>query len=148
MNPVGGLKKIAIKLVKVIHRNKLLQNIEYNTDKSVMVKCIDKNGKSRLVCTSSLKKGDIIEISAGEIIPCHGEIVEGVATVDESAITGESAFVVREAGGEAGFVTAGTKVVCSTIKIRVRHTNKYVNKKEFNEDNKRVSSTNFINFEV
>lgn len=148
MNLVGELKKIAIQLVRLINRNKLSGNSEYNTNKSLIVKCIDKYGKARLVCSSSLKNGDIIEISAGQIIPCHGEIVEGVATVDESAITGESAFVVREACGEASFVTAGTKVVCSIIKIRVLHTNKYVNKKEIIKDNKRVSSTNFINFEV
>lgn len=148
MNPIGGFKKIAIKLVQLINRNKSSGNSEYNTNKSLIVKCIDKNGKVSLVCSSSLKKGDIIEISEGEIIPCHGEIVEGVATVDESVITGESALVVREAGGETSFVTAGTKVVCSTIKVRALHTNKYVNKKEVIEDNKRVNSINFINFEV
>ncbi|MEN6441983.1 MAG: potassium-transporting ATPase subunit KdpB [Syntrophobacter sp.] len=66
-----------------------------------------------------LRKGDLVYISAGEIIPADGEISEGVATVDESAITGESAPVIREAGGDRSAVTGGTRVLSDWIKVRV-----------------------------
>jgi K+-transporting ATPase ATPase B chain len=66
-----------------------------------------------------LRKGDLVLISAGEVIPADGEIIEGVATVDESAITGESAPVIREAGGDRSAVTGGTRVLSDQIKVRV-----------------------------
>jgi K+-transporting ATPase ATPase B chain len=66
-----------------------------------------------------LRKGDLFIVSAGEIIPADGEIIEGVATVDESAITGESAPVIREAGGDRSAVTGGTRVLSDRIKVRV-----------------------------
>jgi len=66
-----------------------------------------------------LQKGDLFIVSAGEIIPADGEIIEGVATVDESAITGESAPVIREAGGDRSAVTGGTRVLSDWIKVRV-----------------------------
>jgi K+-transporting ATPase ATPase B chain len=66
-----------------------------------------------------LRKEDLILVSAGEIIPADGEIIEGVATVDESAITGESAPVIREAGGDRSAVTGGTRVLSDQIKVRV-----------------------------
>jgi K+-transporting ATPase ATPase B chain len=69
------------------------------------------------VPSSSLKKMDIIVCEAGEIIPSDGEVIEGVATVDESAITGESAPVIRESGGDRSAVTAGTKVLSDRLKI-------------------------------
>src|SRR5258705_2712136 len=65
-----------------------------------------------------LRKGDLVIVSAGEFIPGDGEIVEGVASVDESAITGESAPVIREAGGDRSAVTGGTKVLSDQIKVR------------------------------
>lgn len=67
----------------------------------------------------SLKKGDMVLVSDNEIIPCDGEMAEGVALVDESAITGESAPVVREAGGDKSGVTGGTKVLSGSVKIRI-----------------------------
>jgi potassium-transporting ATPase ATP-binding subunit len=67
----------------------------------------------------SLRKGDVVLISAGEAIPADGEIIEGIATVDESAITGESAPVIREAGGDRSAVTGGTRVLSDQIKVRV-----------------------------
>ncbi|MDF3818497.1 potassium-transporting ATPase subunit KdpB [Leptospira sp. 96542] len=67
----------------------------------------------------TLKYGDIIEISAGEVIPSDGEIISGVASVDESAITGESAPVIREAGGDRSGVTGGTRVLSDQIIVRV-----------------------------
>jgi K+-transporting ATPase ATPase B chain len=66
-----------------------------------------------------LRKGDDVLVSTGEIIPADGEIIEGVATVDESAITGESAPVIREAGGDRSAVTGGTRVLSDQIKVRV-----------------------------
>jgi len=66
-----------------------------------------------------LRKGDLVIISAGEFIPGDGEIVEGVASVDESAITGESAPVIREAGGDRSAVTGGTRVLSDQIKVRI-----------------------------
>jgi K+-transporting ATPase ATPase B chain len=66
-----------------------------------------------------LRKGELFLVSAGEIIPADGDIIEGIATVDESAITGESAPVIREAGGDRSAVTGGTKVLSDLIKVRV-----------------------------
>lgn len=68
---------------------------------------------------SALQKDDIIICSAGELIAADGEVIEGAATVDESAITGESAPVIRESGGDRSAVTAGTRVLSDTIKIRI-----------------------------
>jgi K+-transporting ATPase ATPase B chain len=67
----------------------------------------------------SLRKGDIVIVSAGQIIPSDGEIIEGAATVDESAITGESAPVIREAGGDRSAVTGGTRVLSDAITVAV-----------------------------
>jgi len=72
-----------------------------------------------VVPSSQLKKGDLILCEAGDIIPSDGEIVEGLATIDESAITGESAPVIREAGGDKSSVTGGTKVLSGKIKVKV-----------------------------
>ncbi len=72
-----------------------------------------------VVPSSSLKKGDLFICEAGDIIPTDGEIVEGLATIDESAITGESAPVIREAGGDKSSVTGGTKVLSDKIKVQV-----------------------------
>jgi K+-transporting ATPase ATPase B chain len=73
----------------------------------------------KMVPSSQLKKGDIFLCETGDIIPMDGEIIEGIATVDESAITGESAPVIREAGGDKSSVTGGTKVLSDSIKVRV-----------------------------
>ncbi|WKW46615.1 potassium-transporting ATPase subunit KdpB [Myroides sp. JBRI-B21084] len=73
----------------------------------------------QLVSSSELKKGDLFFCETGDIIPADGEIVEGLATIDESAITGESAPVIREAGGDKSSVTGGTKVLSDRIQVRV-----------------------------
>ena len=78
-----------------------------------------KNDQIQSVSSSSLTKGDIFICEAGDIIPSDGEIIEGLATIDESAITGESAPVIREAGGDKSSVTGGTKVLSDKIKVRV-----------------------------
>ena len=71
------------------------------------------------VAGSALKKGDLVIVAAGEVIPGDGEITQGVASVDESAITGESAPVIREAGGDRSAVTGGTRVLSDTLIIRI-----------------------------
>ena len=73
----------------------------------------------RTVSSASLKKDDVFVCEAGELIPADGEIIEGLATIDESAITGESAPVIREAGGDKSSVTGGTKVLSDRIVVRV-----------------------------
>src|SRR5690242_5144155 len=75
--------------------------------------------KADLVPAPDLRKGDVILVNAGEFIAADGEIIEGVASVDESAITGESAPVIREAGGDRSAVTGGTRVLSDWIKVRV-----------------------------
>ncbi len=71
------------------------------------------------VPAAELRKGDVVLVHAGEIIPADGEIIEGIASVDESAITGESAPVIRESGGDRSAVTGGTRVLSDWIKVRV-----------------------------
>jgi K+-transporting ATPase ATPase B chain len=73
----------------------------------------------QIIPSSQLQKGDIFVCDAGDIIPTDGEIIEGLATIDESAITGESAPVIREAGGDKSSVTGGTKVLSDHIKVKV-----------------------------
>jgi len=73
----------------------------------------------KVVPSSQLKKGDVFICEMGDTIPMDGEIIEGLATIDESAITGESAPVIREAGGDKSSVTGGTKVLSDRIKVRV-----------------------------
>jgi K+-transporting ATPase ATPase B chain len=77
------------------------------------------DGKEEQVPASELRKDDMVMVSAGELIPGDGEIVEGIASVDESAITGESAPVIRESGGDRSAVTGGTKVLSDWIKVRI-----------------------------
>ena len=76
--------------------------------------------KIKVVPSSELKKGDIFLCEAGDVIPADGEIIEGLASIDESAITGESAPVIREAGGDKSSVTGGTKVLSDVIKVLLR----------------------------
>jgi potassium-transporting ATPase ATP-binding subunit len=78
------------------------------------------NGKQEItIYATELKKGDIVICEAGDIIPSDGEVIEGIASVDESAITGESAPVIRESGGDRSAVTGGTKVISDRILIRI-----------------------------
>ncbi len=73
----------------------------------------------QMISSAQLKKGDVFLCETGDIIPSDGEIIEGLATIDESAITGESAPVIREAGGDKSSVTGGTKVLSDQIKVQV-----------------------------
>ncbi len=89
------------------------------TQKDTKARLLMEDGTEKIVLSSELKKGDIVMVSAGEIIPGDGEVIEGIASVDESAITGESAPVVRESGGDFCSVTGGTTIVSDWLKIRI-----------------------------
>ncbi len=86
---------------------------------TVANRLIGNDGGVEKIPSSKLKTGDLVFVSAGEFIPSDGEIIEGVASVDESAITGESAPVIREAGGDRSAVTGGTRVLSDRIKVRI-----------------------------
>jgi len=77
------------------------------------------DGKTELVPSSKLRSGDCCLVAAGEFVPGDGEVIEGVASVDESAITGESAPVIRESGGDRSAVTGGTRVLSDEIKVKI-----------------------------
>ena len=89
------------------------------TREETPAKRVEAGGKITTVSSSQLKKGDIFICEAGDTIPSDGEIIEGLASIDESAITGESAPVVREAGGDKSSVTGGTKVLSDQIRVMV-----------------------------
>ena len=89
------------------------------TQKNTEAHLLDQDGNETIVSSSELKKGDVVMVTAGEVIPGDGEVIEGIASVDESAITGESAPVVRESGGDFCSVTGGTTVVSDWLKIRI-----------------------------
>ena len=89
------------------------------TREETPARVIADNGVMTTKASSQLKKGDVFVCETGDIIPSDGEIIEGIATVDESAITGESAPVIREAGGDKSSVTGGTKVLSDRIKVLV-----------------------------
>src|SRR6202008_3619751 len=76
----------------------------------------------RLVPSTNLKVGDLVLVEAGELIPSDGEVIEGMASVNEAAITGESAPVIRESGGDRSAVTGGTQVLSDWIKVRITAT--------------------------
>ncbi len=80
---------------------------------------IESDGKVTKVASNMLSKGDVVRVSVGEMIPRDGEVIEGIAAVDESAITGESAPVIRESGGDRSSVTGGTKVISDSILVRI-----------------------------
>lgn len=77
------------------------------------------NGHEERIPASELRKGDLVVCEAGDQIPSDGEVIEGIASVDESAITGESAPVIRESGGDRSAVTGGTRVLSDRIVVRV-----------------------------
>nr|WP_319483743.1 potassium-transporting ATPase subunit KdpB [uncultured Cohaesibacter sp.] len=89
------------------------------TDTLAKILLAPQNGKVKLVSGATLKAGDIVLVEAGDTIPSDGEIIEGIASVNEAAITGESAPVVRESGGDRSAVTGGTQVLSDWIKVRI-----------------------------
>ena len=89
------------------------------TKTEVTARLLKEDGKEEKIKASLLRKGDTVIAESGDTIPSDGEIIEGIASVDESAITGESAPVIRESGGDRSAVTGGTKVLSDKIIIRV-----------------------------
>ncbi|GAB2024349.1 potassium-transporting ATPase subunit KdpB [Lactovum odontotermitis] len=90
------------------------------TQQDMKARIIESDGETeKIIDASELKKDDIVLVKAGELIPNDGEVVEGIASVDESAITGESAPVVKESGGDFASVTGGTTVASDWLKIRI-----------------------------
>jgi len=89
------------------------------TKTETVAKRLAAGGKTENVAAAALRKGDVVLAEAGDIIPADGEVVEGIASVDESAVTGESAPVIRESGGDRSSVTGGTRVNSDWVKIRV-----------------------------
>lgn len=89
------------------------------TRKDTVAKLMNNKGKFTVIKATELKKGDIVLVETGDFIPNDGEVIDGIASVDESAITGESAPVLKEAGGDFGSVTGGTKVVSDWLKVKI-----------------------------
>jgi potassium-transporting ATPase ATP-binding subunit len=89
------------------------------TKTDAMAKRLLAGGKTELVPSSALRSGDVVFCEAGDLIPGDGEVIDGIATVDESVITGESAPVIRESGGDRSAVTGGTKVLSDQIRIKI-----------------------------
>ncbi|MBI5606017.1 MAG: potassium-transporting ATPase subunit KdpB [Deltaproteobacteria bacterium] len=100
-------------------RGKAQANALRKTRTQTLANRLKSDGSVERIEADRLRKDDLVLVSAGEIIPSDGEIIEGVATVDESAITGESAPVIREAGGDRSAVTGGTRVLSDQIKVMV-----------------------------
>jgi K+-transporting ATPase, B subunit len=92
------------------------------TRKDTIAKLLDNKGNVKVISASDLNKGDIVLVENGDIIPNDGEVIAGLASVDESAITGESAPVMKEAGGDFASVTGGTKVVSDWLKVEITAT--------------------------
>ncbi len=89
------------------------------TKSDTLAKRVDERGNITQVPSTALRKGDLVQVDAGDLIPADGDVIKGAATVDESAITGESAPVIRESGGDRSAVTGGTRVLSDQIIIRV-----------------------------
>jgi len=100
-------------------RGKAQANALRKTRTETIANLCKPDGSTDRVNAETLKKGDLVLVSAGELIPADGDIIQGVATVDESAITGESAPVIRESGGDRSAVTGGTRVLSDQIRVRV-----------------------------
>ncbi|MFD0619666.1 potassium-transporting ATPase subunit KdpB [Paenibacillus sp. GCM10027629] len=100
-------------------RGKAQANALKQTKSDVMANKVQPGGGVKQVPATELRKGDVVVVSMGEMIPGDGEVIAGLATVDESAITGESAPVMKEAGGDFSSVTGGTRVVSDQIKVRI-----------------------------
>lgn len=92
------------------------------TRRDTKAKLLDTDGNVKTISANELKKGDIVLVENGDIIPNDGEVIGGIASVDESAITGESAPVTKESGGDFASVTGGTKVVSDWLKIEITAT--------------------------
>ncbi|MFF2290256.1 potassium-transporting ATPase subunit KdpB [Peribacillus butanolivorans] len=100
-------------------RGKAQANSLKKTKQDTKARLIQKDGSIKIVDAKELRKGDTVLVKANDLIPTDGDVIEGVAAVDESAITGESAAVIKESGGDFSSVTGGTKVISDYIKVKV-----------------------------
>ncbi|MGE7765944.1 potassium-transporting ATPase subunit KdpB [Peribacillus sp. NPDC096540] len=100
-------------------RGKAQANSLKKTKQETKARLIQKDGSIKIVDATELRKGDTVLVKANDLIPTDGDVIEGVAAVDESAITGESAAVIKESGGDFSSVTGGTKVISDYIKVKV-----------------------------
>ncbi|MBK5441711.1 MULTISPECIES: potassium-transporting ATPase subunit KdpB [unclassified Peribacillus] len=100
-------------------RGKAQANSLKKTKQDTKARLIQKDGSIKIVDATELRKGDTVLVKANDLIPTDGDVIEGVAAVDESAITGESAAVIKESGGDFSSVTGGTKVISDYIKVKV-----------------------------
>jgi K+-transporting ATPase ATPase B chain len=89
------------------------------TRTETQAKLVIEGGQTKLVPAAQLRRGDIVMVAAGDVIPGDGEVIEGIAAVNEAAITGESAPVIRESGGDRSGVTGGTTVISDWIKVKI-----------------------------
>ena len=89
------------------------------TRTETQAKLITASGETKLVPAAQLRRGDVVMVAAGDVIPGDGEVIEGIAAVNEAAITGESAPVIRESGGDRSGVTGGTTVISDWIKVKI-----------------------------
>jgi len=89
------------------------------TRTETQAKLILPSGETKLVPAAQLRRGDVVMVAAGDVIPGDGEVIEGIAAVNEAAITGESAPVIRESGGDRSGVTGGTTVISDWIKVKI-----------------------------
>ncbi|MFE4239637.1 potassium-transporting ATPase subunit KdpB [Peribacillus butanolivorans] len=100
-------------------RGKAQANSLKKTKQDTKARLIQKDGSIKIIDATELRKGDTVLVKANDLIPTDGDVIEGVAAVDESAITGESAAVIKESGGDFSSVTGGTKVISDYIKVKV-----------------------------
>ena len=116
----GFIKTLFISFTKhtLERKNAQAKSLNNTTDKRI-AKLLDKNGNMKIINACDLKKGNIIIVEVGDIIPSDGEVIEGLALVDESAITGESVPVIKEAGEEFNLVIIGTRIASNWLKIKV-----------------------------
>src|ERR1039458_6249857 len=117
LNPVTLMKNPVMFVVEA--GGKAQADSLRKTKTDAPAKRISSSGQIEQAPASALRSGDIVLCDAGDLIPGDGEVIEGIATVDESVITGESAPVIRESGGDRSAVTGGTKVTSDQIKIRI-----------------------------
>src|SRR5215207_520520 len=89
------------------------------TKTSTMARRLTASGREEEVAAALLRRGDVVVVEAGQVIPGDGDVLEGIASVDESAITGESAPVIRESGGDRSAVTGGTRVLSDWLVVRI-----------------------------
>jgi K+-transporting ATPase ATPase B chain len=104
---------------KDVAATKIVKSIGNQTDTAVEPGHFDERFQTVSLSSNELAQGDLVIVKAGEFVPCDGEVVEGIASVDESAITGESAPVIRESGGDRSAVTGGTRVLSDWLIVKI-----------------------------